>query len=674
MAKNRRIWLGWGAFGCVLIGLAFALDAWLPPSPRFELRDPHIQNLWGETTLCADGKILMTGTLGQTADDGWVCDSLRSWDTVTGGERGRFFGDLAKADPQAILAFQPEYSPGRRFCALVHSRGLAVADLVAGKEWPTALSWDNARQGPRQFSPLYRLLQVPINTRGLQEKVKLGAALELFSDMFDGKLPILVNKAAFEEEFGGNAEDPYEEEIWLPPVPKKMPVATALRLTLAQIGKGKATYIVRRNFVEITTWKHLGEDQVVTPVFSAKGSFVAVAEGLSNVYKLHIVECATGQRIASLPLHAEVMGVFGFTPDEELLYYFASDEGQPLFTVWNMRTKQIVRTIREIDLTRETDDFLLAPDGKTLLVDKEHSATGCVDLFDLQTGHERRCFEFGVPRAFWNEKPQVCRFMFSPDNRTLVRIAAGELYLWDLAADKIRGRIKLDDAVEQWPYVFISADSRVIGVVEDEVGFAAWSLESTERLWQHTEPNALGAYPRSTPDRRYVVERKGGRIDFLDPATGVPHTSVSLGENMDSTSQIKFTPDGRWMLSEWRFKQNREPWFLQKWAGKWWPFPEPIGYAVVTEVATGRTVLRISDPGASYVLSDDGGTLMSCCADNENQGVICCWDVPGRPARSRVVGIPLALAGAATAMQWWLIRKKGPRQPSREPIQPQFVH
>jgi len=108
---------------------------------------------------------LITGILGRTADDGWVCDSLPAWDTATGRERGRFFSDLAKADPQGIWPYQLEYSPGRRFAALVHADGLAIADLVAGKEWPTALKWDNVRQGPRQFSRLYGLMQMPISRR-----------------------------------------------------------------------------------------------------------------------------------------------------------------------------------------------------------------------------------------------------------------------------------------------------------------------------------------------------------------------------------------------------------------------------------------------------------------------------------------------------------------------------
>jgi WD40 repeat protein len=667
--KYRRICLGWTAFACVLIGLGFALDAWLPPAPRFVLHDAHLKNVWGEATLCADGMVLMTGILGQTYEDGWMCDSLRSWDTATGRERGRFFAGFAKADPPALVPYELQYSPGRRFCALVHANGLALADLVANKEWPAALTWDNARQGPRQFSPLYRLLQLPIGTRGLQEPVKLKTALELFSDMFGGKLPILVDKAAFETDLGPSAEDPYEEEVHLPPVPARMPMGTALRLVLAQIGKGRATYIVRRNYIEVTTMKHAGEDQVLVPVFSPRGSFVAVAEGLSNEHRLHVVACATGQRVASFPLHTEVVAYFGFTTDEELLYFFANEKGKPVFTVWNTQTKQIARTINDIGLSSVNDAFALALDGKTLLVDTNESDRGGINLYDLHTGAKQRCFG-DRPSGGWREK--FPRFKFSPDSRTLVRFVGSELQLWDIPAGKRRGTIKLEEEDRLWDEFFISADSHVIATANEDRGFMAWSLDTGERLWPPIDPGRFRVngrvgpapdYRRITPDDRYLIDSSDGRIDLLDPGTGTPTVSVSLGENFGPGRNIKFTPDGRWMLSEWRVNKVREPWIVQKWLGKWWPIEQPQGCVVVSEVTTGRTVLRISDHGASYDLSDDGNTLMSFLANNDGSGIISCFDVPGRPSRYLVYGIPLALGTAITTICCWRKRKRLARQP-----------
>jgi hypothetical protein len=107
---------------------------------------------------------------------------------------------------------------------------------------------------------IMNLLRQPIATKGLQEKVKLKTALELFVNIFkaefNAELPILVDKEAFAAELGADAPDPYEEEVVLPPVPNRMVVGTALRLILSQIGKGQATFLIRQGHLEIVPAKN----------------------------------------------------------------------------------------------------------------------------------------------------------------------------------------------------------------------------------------------------------------------------------------------------------------------------------------------------------------------------------------------------------------------------------
>jgi hypothetical protein len=108
-----------------------------------------------------------------------------------------------------------------------------------------------------------RLLKEPIETKGLQDRIKLKTALELFSDRFGGRLPILVDKEAFALELGPDSMDPYEEDVVLPPVPSMMSMQTALRLILSQIGKGTATFIIRQNHIEITTVKQASSPRML---------------------------------------------------------------------------------------------------------------------------------------------------------------------------------------------------------------------------------------------------------------------------------------------------------------------------------------------------------------------------------------------------------------------------
>jgi hypothetical protein len=120
---------------------------------------------------------------------------------------------------------------------------------------------------------IVRMLQQPIETREFQEKVKLKTALELFSDMWHGLLPILVNRDAFIAA-GRNPDSPdtYEEEVSLPPVPKRMSMETALNTVLAQVHSDgiQATFRIRQGYVEIVPVSYLAAKRLVRERISAR--------------------------------------------------------------------------------------------------------------------------------------------------------------------------------------------------------------------------------------------------------------------------------------------------------------------------------------------------------------------------------------------------------------------
>ncbi len=163
-------------------------------------------------------------------------------------------GDEPKADdaedsPKKVRPKKDEAQIARQVKALEAERQETTAALIAAlRQTPKSTTReDNAA--------IMAMLQHTIDTKGLQEKVKLRMALEYFTDQFAGKLPILVDRDAFDAEFGGDAPELYEVEVSLPPVPAKMTLSTALRLLLAQAGKGEATYLIRQGQIEITTLK-----------------------------------------------------------------------------------------------------------------------------------------------------------------------------------------------------------------------------------------------------------------------------------------------------------------------------------------------------------------------------------------------------------------------------------
>src|SRR4051794_27868595 len=76
-SKRWRMWLAWG-LGCLgLVGLGFALEAWLPPAPRAVLRGNAGQSK-RPAGLSPDGKILMTAMFEYDPKDPFAVASLAS--------------------------------------------------------------------------------------------------------------------------------------------------------------------------------------------------------------------------------------------------------------------------------------------------------------------------------------------------------------------------------------------------------------------------------------------------------------------------------------------------------------------------------------------------------------------------------------------------------------------
>ncbi len=115
-----------------------------------------------------------------------------------------------------------------------------------------------------------KLLNEPIDMKDFQNAMTLkefiGILYEKFAAM--GKeLPIVVHGAAFKEE--SPDEFPEESSVYdntqvkFPAFLKKMKLAIVLRLALSQVKTGNATYLIRRNFIEITTSDRLVKDRVL---------------------------------------------------------------------------------------------------------------------------------------------------------------------------------------------------------------------------------------------------------------------------------------------------------------------------------------------------------------------------------------------------------------------------
>jgi hypothetical protein len=110
----------------------------------------------------------------------------------------------------------------------------------------------------RKIRDMKNKLSRPVTLdQGLPPNTTLKDALEFFTDRYD--LTILVDTEAFKSEGLADVES---QPVRLPKM-VGVPLSTVLRLTLAQIGPPAGTYIVRPDFVEVTTGTRAITEKVV---------------------------------------------------------------------------------------------------------------------------------------------------------------------------------------------------------------------------------------------------------------------------------------------------------------------------------------------------------------------------------------------------------------------------
>jgi hypothetical protein len=133
----------------------------------------------------------------------------------------------------------------------------ALALLVlGGSAVPAAAQGTVAEARLRQI--LARLSDT-IDMKDMQAPMTLKEALALIQDKLNAKykgddvLPILVNLEAFKSEPTDSGEQIYEMQVKFPQFPRRMSVATALKVALSQVVATKATFLVRDQYVEITS-------------------------------------------------------------------------------------------------------------------------------------------------------------------------------------------------------------------------------------------------------------------------------------------------------------------------------------------------------------------------------------------------------------------------------------
>jgi tetratricopeptide (TPR) repeat protein len=163
--------------------------------------------------------------------------------------RSRRFLEVMLAVEKSHVPFPDE--PGIYFPPL--STWEAIRKLRKEKYEVSSLPDDD--QGKKEANAIKKLLEEEVDMKDFQQPMSLKEALGLLMEKFEIKnksLPIMVDQGAFKEENPEGAGI-YDTQVSFQPFPKKMRLATVLRLMLSKTDPPNATYLIRRNFLEITT-------------------------------------------------------------------------------------------------------------------------------------------------------------------------------------------------------------------------------------------------------------------------------------------------------------------------------------------------------------------------------------------------------------------------------------
>jgi WD40 repeat protein len=385
----------------------------------------------------------------------------------------------------------------------------------------------------------------------------------------------------------------------------------------------------------------------------------------------HLVNTATGKLLNSFYGTA----FRGFVPDESLIAFEAQNGDERDLCIWNTRVRKVVQTPLTLD-----SEVIVSPDGWTMAV----TLADGLFFLDLRTFRKRRFrSRIGVG--------QHSRMIFSPDGKTLVlflqktgiEVVTGEgIEFWDVASGKQRhgdfGTLKnwrwdpanFNDWGSTFCFVAFSPDSTYFALAADAPDgpkLAIWDLSSAALLWLEEPIDAyLGL--AFTADSRFLIADPEGKAEILDPRTGQRHHRFNAGYSPRlhiGEPRCKFSRDLRFVTIHTEI--NRQPHFLEKLLGDWWPKGNPnLRRMQVAEATTGRELARLESGSLVQVLlSEDGKTLVTNHQEN-GKYVMRVWDLPLRPPLLLVIGIPSGLGLIVFLFSRWRAVRTEPAAGSGE--------
>jgi len=267
--------------------------------------------------------------------------------------------------------------------------------------------------------------------------------------------------------------------------------------------------------------------------FSPDGKLLAVG----GYKEVRLLDPATGQSVATLEGHADLVRSIAFSPDGK---YLAAAGGLPQrsgeIKIWDLATRQLVKTI-----AGHNDciySVAWSPDGKLLA---SGSYDKVVKLWDAETGRELRNLKDHIDAVF--------SVAFNPDGKRLASGAQDRtVKIWDVASGQ--RLFTLSDAQDGITSVCFRPGANQIAAAGYDKTIYVWNLTDTGGALAKSliaDEDSILALAYSPDGKVMVTSSADNSIRFRDADTLDPLRA--LGDQPDWVEALSVSPDGRWLAA-----------------------------------------------------------------------------------------------------------------------------
>lgn len=332
------------------------------------------------------------------------------------------------------------------------------------------------------------------------------------------------------------------------------------------------------------------DDRVCSIRFSPDGQLLAVGTMPGD---LHVFDLSTNKRLRSVKAHKPGISSVAFSPDGTTIIT-TGYKGK--IRLWNVQTGE--QKLWLSGDTRSIGSATYSPDGATFAT---AGSDGTARIWDANTGRQLHVFD--------DHRPHADSVAFTPDGRTLA-VGSNIIRLWDIETlQEIEYDRGHEYAVES---VAFSDDASTLQSTSYDRTVRTWDVSSGRQLTQALLPPKNYEYLGRSADRKIVAVRgENDQVIIRDAEKMKTITIVgsyeSLKESLCRIKGIAISPDGKTLALG---GTSRTIWLWDVEAAK------HITTLDIHPWAKGRARCANCNPGVHKVaFSADGRLLVSACDD-----------------------------------------------------------